>query len=318
MGKLSRALAFPRSFFISEDEIEVPQQESVSFRAMSRMSAAKRDAALAAGGLAFLFNNWVEQRFTFPKSDLIEVEKGEDPEAVAMMLRQHWGIGELPVRNVIHLLEAKGVKVFSLAENVVEVDAYSLWKDDTPFIFLNTRKSAERSKFDAAHELGHLILHKHGAPVGQEAEREADQFASAFLIPRSSVLASRSGLATIHSLIKLKKRWGVSLAALVYRMHNLRILTDWHYRTLCIEISKNGYNKNEPEGVEREHSKIWGIVFKELRKEGISKEHIAHDIHIYSSEIESLVFGLVLMNVIQGSNVPSRKIPNPSHLRLVK
>src|SRR5690606_7700577 len=107
--------------------IEVPQQEAVSFRAMSKMSAAKRDAALAAGGIAYPFNSWIEQRFTLPKPDLIEVEKGEDPEAVAMMLRQYWGLGELPIRNVIHLLEAKGIRVFSLAENAVEVDAYSLW-----------------------------------------------------------------------------------------------------------------------------------------------------------------------------------------------
>jgi len=316
--KLSLALTFPRSFFLSADEVDVPQQEAVSFRAMSKMSAAKRDTALMAGGIAFMFNEWIEERFTLPKSDLIEVEKGEDPEAAAMMLRQHWGVGELPIRNVIHLLEAKGIRVFSLAENAVEVDAYSLWKDNTPFVFLNTLKSAERSKFDAAHELGHLILHKHGAPVGQEAEREADQFASAFLMPRGGVLAVSSHLATLTSLIKLKKKWDVSLAALAYRMHKLGTLTDWHYRTLCIEMSKKGYHKNEPEGVERERSKIWEMVFKALREDGINKEQIARDLDIHSSEIESLVFGLILMNVIQGSSLSDGKKTRPSYLQVVK
>ncbi len=316
--KLALALTFPLSFFSGED-IDVPHQETVSFRAMSKMSASKRDAALSAGAIAFIFNQWIEQRFTLPKPDLIEVEKGEEPEAAAMMLRQHWGVGELPVRNVIHLLEAKGIRVFSLAENTVEVDAYSLWKDNTPFIFLNTVKSAERSKFDAAHELGHLILHKHGAPIGQDAEREADQFASAFLMPRSSVLASASRLATLSTLIKLKKKWGVSLAALAYRMHKLGLLSDWHYRTLCIEMSRQGYNKTEPEGIEREHSKIWEMVFSSLRDDRITKEHIARDLDIHISEIEALVFGLVLMNVIHGSNNKSSTKPHDSsHLRVVK
>ncbi|MEK6747486.1 MAG: XRE family transcriptional regulator [Pseudomonadota bacterium] len=318
--KLSLALAFPQSFF-SGDDIEVLRQKTVSFRSMSRMSASKRDAALSSGAIAFMFNRWIEQHFTLPEPNLIEVEKGENPEAAAMILRQHWGVGELPIRNVIHLLEAKGIRVFSLSENTLEVDAYSLWEDGTPFIFLNTIKSAERSKFDAAHELGHLILHKHGAPVGQDAEREADQFASAFLMPRSSVLASTSSahLATLSTLIKLKKKWGVSLAALSYRMHKIGLLSDWHYRTLCIEISQKGYNKNEPEGIEREHSKIWEMVFSSLREDGITKEHIARELDIHTMEIESLVFGLLLMNVIHGSNNPSHKKPNnPSYLHVVK
>lgn len=316
--KLSLALNFPPTFFLSEDRIEMPRPEDVSFRAMSKMSAAKRDAALAAGGIAYLFNSWIEERFILPKLDLIEVEKDENPETAAMMLRQYWGVGELPIRNVIHLLEAKGIRVFSLAENTLEVDAYSLWKDDTPFIFLNTMKSAERSKFDAAHELGHLILHKHCAPVGREAEREADQFASAFLMPRASVLTLKPHCETVSSLIKLKKKWGVSLAALAYRMHKLDLLSDWHYRNLCKEISISGYHKNEPQGIERETSKIWEIIFKELWQESTDKEHIAHDIDIDVSEIESLVFNLVGMNATQKSDTSKGKPPHPPYLRIVE
>lgn len=320
LKKLALALSFPISFFSGED-IDVPHQETVSFRAMSKLSASRRDAALNSGAIAFLFNQWIEKRFTLPSPDLIDVEKGEDPEAAAMMLRQYWGIGELPIRNVIHLLEAKGIRVFSLAENTVEVDAYSLWRDNTPFIFLNTMKSSERSKFDAAHELGHLILHKHGTHVGQDAEIEADRFASAFLMPRSSILASASAvrLATISTLIALKKKWGVSLAALAYRLHKLDLLTDWHYRTLCIEMSKKGYNKSEPESIEREYSKIWEMAFTSLRNEKISKEHIAQDLDIHVKEIESLVFGLVTMNVIHGSNnLSTTKSTGKNHLYVVK
>jgi Zn-dependent peptidase ImmA (M78 family) len=67
-------------------------------------------------------------------------------------------------------LESKGVRVFSLAANTVKVNAYALWKDEKPFVFLNTFKSTESSRFDAAHELGHLVLHQDGSVTGREAE----------------------------------------------------------------------------------------------------------------------------------------------------
>ena len=51
----------------------------------------------------------------------------------------------------------------------------------------DTNKTAEHSRFDAAHELGHLVLHRHGPPRGIEAERQANAFASAFLMPHGSV-----------------------------------------------------------------------------------------------------------------------------------
>lgn len=89
--------------------------------------------------------------------------------------------------------------------DAAEVDAFSMWRQSTPFVFLNTKKSAEHSRFDAAHELGHLVLHRHGSPQGREAEREANAFASAFLMPRASVLAYAPRMATIDHLIKLKK-----------------------------------------------------------------------------------------------------------------
>jgi Zn-dependent peptidase ImmA (M78 family) len=67
---------------------------------------------------------------------------------------------ETPTR----IARGQGVSIFSMAEDTAEVDAFSLWRDTTPFVFLNTLKSAERSRFDAAQELGHLVMHRHGGP----------------------------------------------------------------------------------------------------------------------------------------------------------
>ena len=265
--ELSKKLDFPVEFFLQDETFDALNENAVSFRSLSKMSAGRKYSALNAGAIAIKFNEWVNERFSLPSPDLIETEGPKDPEIVAMTLREYWGVGELSIGNLIHLLEAKGIRVFSLAEDTVDVDAFSLWKDNTPYIFLNTLKSAERSRFDAAHELGHLILHRHGAPSGTDAEKEADQFASAFLMPESSIRSNISSLETIGSLIEAKRNWRVSLSALAYRTHKLGIISDWHYRTLCIEISKNGFNKQEPNGIQREQSKIGNIVFDELRKD---------------------------------------------------
>ena len=166
--------------------MEVLTPEGVSFRSMSKMTAKQRDAAIAAGSIAYLLTDWVDREFDLPETDIPDFG-GAEPEVAAQSLRQYWGLGELPIKNIIHQLESKGVRVFSLAENCMEVDAYSVWRGRRPFIFLNTGKSGEHRRFDAAHELAHLVLHRHAAPNGHEAEKDAQAFAGAFLMPTASM-----------------------------------------------------------------------------------------------------------------------------------
>lgn len=116
------------------------------------------------------------------EADLLDLSHDNNPAAAARTIRQYWAIGERPIGNMVKLLETKGVRVFSLAENTRNVDAFSCWRNDEPYIFLNTFKSTERSRFDAAHELGHLVLHKHGgARQGRSAEHEAHLFCGLIL-----------------------------------------------------------------------------------------------------------------------------------------
>jgi len=295
VAALSRALRFPQAFFAGPD-IDEPLPETASFRAMSNMTAGQRDAALGAGALAVELSRWISSRFDLPEPK-VPALRGTHPEAAADSVRGHWGLGERPIKNVVHLLESQGVRVFSLAEECAEVDAFSFWKQDTPFIFLNTMKSAERSRFDAAHELGHLVLHKHGGPVGRRAEREADQFASAFLMPRGSVLAAAPQLATVDLLIRLKKTWNVSVSALAHRLSDLGLLTEWHYRSICIEIAQRGFRKVEPEGGPRETSQVLHKVFTALREDGVAKADVARELLVHATELDSLVFGLVLLQI---------------------
>lgn len=301
LALIARTLRFPVGFFGGED-LHEPTPVTASFRSLARMSAANREAALASGALAFLLNDWIEGRFTLPPCAISEARE-ESPEAAAMALRQQWGLGERPVRNMVHLLEAQGIRVFSMFEDTAEVDAFSLWRGTTPFVFLNTMKSAERSRFDAAHELGHLVLHRHaGAPQGREAEHEANRFASAFLMPRGSVFAVAPVFPNLDRLIELKRQWIVSVSAIAYRLHALGLLTDWHYTRLCIEIAERGYRTKEPQPATREMSQILPKVFAAFRQEGTTLSDIAAALQIEPEEIDKLVFQLMLVGLQGGAS----------------
>jgi Zn-dependent peptidase ImmA (M78 family)/DNA-binding XRE family transcriptional regulator len=313
ISALAKVLRFPPEFFSAPD-IDEPVPGAASFRALTKMSASQRDAALAAGALAVELAAWVEQRFSLPAVDVPELREHE-PEAAADTLRARWGLGVGPVGNMVHLLEAKGVRVFSLAEQCREVDAFSLWRDSSAYVFLNTQKSAEHGRFDAAHELGHLVLHRHGGPRGREAEQEANRFASSFLMPRASVLAVAPAFATLETLIELKRAWAVSVAALAYRLHALGLVSDWHYRSLCIEMGERGYRRAEPQGIGREMSMVYKKVFDALRAEGVTKAHLADDLHLNVQDVDALVFGLVLTDV--GGGGRSGSGAGAAKLRLV-
>ena len=305
---LARALDFPVGFFYAEEVDEIPV-EAISFRALSKTPAYQRDAVRSVGRIAVLLNDWVDERFRLPSSDVPDLPN-LDPETAAEVVRTRWGLGQAPIPNMVHLLEAHGVRVFSLAGDCTSVDACSFIRGGVPMCFLNTSKSGERIRFDAAHELAHLVLHSdhrqpHGGP---ELEQEANQFASAFLMPRADVLARSLHHGTVDRIIAAKGRWRVAAMALTHRLHGCNLLTEWGYRSACVDLSRAGYRSSEPNGIPKETSQLLAKVFRGLRGEGVTPAHIARAIFISSGELNLYVFGLVPTSLNGGSvTIPSAK-----------
>lgn len=291
---IASALDFPVEFFLEPAIDEVPV-DSVSFRALSKMTARQRDAALGAGAIASLIDSWIQQRFALPKADLPSLT-GYDPELAAETLRAKWGLGMRPLGNTVHLVESKGVRVYSLPYDTANLDAFSLFRSERPYIFINTQKSGERGRFDVAHELGHLVLHQEHLPVhGPAAEAEANKFAAAFLMPRGSVLARGLHNASVAETLKAKITWQVAAMALTHRLHELDLLTDWGYRANCVQLSRMGYRSSEPNGIPRETSQLLSKVLKELRREGTTTSRLADELNISQQDLSSHLFGLTLM-----------------------
>ena len=307
--KIAGALRYPVAFFYGDD-LDLVQSDAVSFRSLTKMTARERNAATTAGSLGLHVSHWIEDRFSLPKSSLLDLSHETNPEIAARSLRQHWGLGVKPVGHMIRLLEAHGVRIFALSENTASVDAFSFWQGDRPFIFLNNFKTAERSVFDAAHELAHLVIHKHaGTKDALDAEREANAFASAFLMPGDDVRPRMPRLITTEVILKAKIRWRVSAMALAYRLHALKCLSDWQYKSTCIELGRCGYRTGEPQGIEHERSAVWSKVLSQLWSERITRDDIAEELNIPIDELEALVGGVV--SALAPSPV---RLPNRLHI----
>jgi len=295
--RLAEVLSLPVAFFAKDDPAELPA-EHVSFRALSAMTARERDQSLSAGVLAFELDEWLSSRFDGPPVDVPNLPHC-DPETAAQTVRTAWNLGDRPIPRVLPLVESRGVRVFSLVHGTRRLDAFSTWHGPIPYAFLNTEKPAERGRYDLAHELGHLVMHNGVETVrNKKYELEADRFAGAFLMPATGLYARAPRRVTLDHVMQEKHHWRVPAMAYVYRLHELRLLSDWHYRSYCIDLTQRGYRLEEPDGGVPETSLLLAKMFDLLRQEKVPLRQVAAELALTEQEVSQLVFGLVLIPLV--------------------
>ncbi|GAB3995606.1 hypothetical protein GCM10028771_24280 [Nocardioides marmoraquaticus] len=214
-----------------------------------------REQALAYGELCLELVELVSEYVDLPERSLPDVLVPEQVDAddiatAAAAARHHWGLAPGPVGNVVQLLEAHGIVTMRLPDKTDRaVNAFSTDSGSRPLVFLSQgREDRARSRFDAAHELGHLLLHPDIEPGSKVVESQAQMFAAEFLMPREQIiddLPRRIDWPTFHDL---KRTWGVSLKSLVYRAHALGRLSDASYRRANQQLSIWGLPEPGPLG----------------------------------------------------------------------
>jgi Zn-dependent peptidase ImmA (M78 family) len=305
VDRIAAALDFPRSFFLRDDPDDLPP-DAVSFRALTAMSQRQVRKVLANAELVLEFAAWLDERYRTPEvdvpsiSDLTVSERESVPSPVdgAAAVRAIWGLGARPIRDMLALLESRGVYVFGLAADEREVDAFSFWQGGRPYVFVNATKSAERVRFDLAHELGHLCLHR-GVPTcrNRRFELAANAFAAAFLMPGDGLLPQLTGPPRLADVLTLKAHWRVSALAMIRRLHQLGRLSDWQYRSWLIDFSERGYRTSELDGLPHEQSSLLRQVLALARADGWTLPRISRSLGLPSADLSAALFGLTLAPV---------------------
>jgi Zn-dependent peptidase ImmA (M78 family) len=231
-------------------------------------------------------------------------------EEVAANTRKYWGLGNGPISNMALLLENNGVIIMRTNLFSPALDAFSTWStiDNTPYMILGSDKgSPTRSRFDAAHELGHLILHRNvdesklnNTHLFKLIEQQANCFASAFLVPPEA-LAEDYAVPTLDALLLLKERWRVSVGMLIMTIANLGFITEEYERRLWINYNRRGWRKSEPreDRIPTEPPVLLERACRLLIRERVkTAQEILNEIPLSEADIEEL------MNLENGSLKP--------------
>lgn len=260
--KLTQNLDFPKEYFYEYDRENI-KIGNTFFRAQASITK-KEESAYSEKIMVFSkLYKFIEQYINFPKFNIPEliddVESNEEIEELAMNLRRYWGVGDKPIVNLVNLMEKNGFKITSFNTNNSKVDAFTQPQqnrlgDIEYFIALgNDKNSAVRRHFDLAHELGHIILHywaEDTSALSKEEykaiENQANEFASAFLLPKNSFLKDLIYPTNLEFYIELKKKWRVSIGAMMIRAYKLNAISYNQYQYMVKQASKKGWRTKEP------------------------------------------------------------------------
>lgn len=295
LAQLALVLGVPASF-LSEPKTEpavLPAAQESFFRSVRSTSQRERERAAAHAGLLAQLVAEVERHVELPAFErpadleLDPEETAERAEHAAIAVRERWDLGGGPVHDVVRVMEQRGVVVARLAFEE-RVDAFSWAAGPRPLVILgSTKKAYERSRFDAAHELGHLIMHASDAePANASMERQAHRFSGAFLVPAETLREEwPSGRVDWARLLQLKERWGLSVAALLYRGKDIGILTPATYTNAMKYLSRKWGRRQEPGPVYHlEEPRLLNKALGLLEANGLTLEDLADRARLTSAD----------------------------------
>lgn len=261
LKRMASQLNLPEQYFFTPKTRSGPEEGASNLFFRSLKSSTKGSRIAAERRFFWLKESfqYLEEFVEFPKSNLPEIEIPENPrdigleeiEEIAVRVRAHWNLGLRPVGNLVRLLEQQGVVVVRQLLGSNALDAFSQFLPELKrgFVVLGGDKAVGcRSRFDAAHELAHLLLHRQlrTSELFDEIEAQAHRFAAAFLFP-APAFASEFFAPTLDSFRVLKSRWRVSISMLISRARQLGHISDQQERFLRIGYSRRGWiRKGEP------------------------------------------------------------------------
>ena len=306
LSRLATVLEVPKAYFFKRVEIE--SSGALFYRSLASATKTDRKKAERRYGWLKEVISYLRGFVRFPRVYMPEFEVPNGPTEVdtdtiasyASRTRELWGLGKGPISDVMLLLENNGVIVSKAVFETKHMDAYSSFdaESGTPIVIVAYDKgSAVRSRFDLAHELGHMVLHRGLGPniVGNPAhnrtiEAQANTFAGEFLLPAES-LADDLGVISLDALKGLKRRWRVSIGAMIFRLKDLGWLTTDQSTRFWMNYSRRGWRSREPldDEIEPEYPRLLRRGFELIVEKRVRESaDIASELCLSTEDISEL------------------------------
>lgn len=303
--KIVQVLGFPLKFYFDNDKHEVLSTETF-YRSRFTATQKQKSPSESLKKIAYYYRSFLDDYLEYPslrlskefQEQVSDLYEKRNIEQIAQNLREYWGLGNNPISDMVNLLERKGFVVCDIPHTMEKVDAFGglVGTDEESYyiIFLDTKETDFfKRQFSAAHELGHWVLHS-GFIDPQDLEpseyrkieQEAHEFASAFLLPAYQFMAEvdREKISLTY-ILSLRGRWYVSMAALLMRAKNLKMISEEEYIKFQKQINYRRWRKHEP------YSEEFEIRYPQSLEEGtkllINEGGISKDNFLYLLELKS-------------------------------
>ena len=321
--EIARTLRFPRDYFLEEDGCKTTTEVTYfrSLTSSTKMSRTSQSVKLEYVARIFEI---LSQYLEFPALDIpyVDFTPNDDEfddnaeevmlqeiERIADSVREHWNLGVDPITDLQGVMEQHGIIITAFSVEDTKIDAFSqrtiLDNGEIYFVAVSEGElPKERIRFDMGHELGHILLHPWSESLDliekdefKRREIQANMFASAFLMPRDSFARDVSAYPTdLDYYLFLKKKWGCSVQAMIYRSHQLKVITDNQFQYMMRQVSKRGWRKSEPGDVPYYISTnlLQSAIDLLINEGGISTQDILktfskYGVTMYPEEIEMLL-----------------------------
>jgi Zn-dependent peptidase ImmA (M78 family) len=259
VATLSAQLRFPPDFFT----VPIPEElgdGSMRFRARKAMTKKELAGIRRQAELSHELAHYLLTHVDVPTPRVPALPATTDIEEAAQHTRAALSVApDAVIPRLWTVLERAGILVYAIdTPDDSRVDAFSTWTGpnlERPIIAIGTNRSWDRARLTAAHELGHLVLHRNAVddPVlGIDVERDANRFAGAFLFPRDAAVEELPRPVTLSRLAPLKLRWGMSLGALIERAKEVGVIDTARASSLHRQIAARGWRTREPGADARE------------------------------------------------------------------
>lgn len=258
LNAISKHLNFPIRYF-REGDSAFTKVGNTYFRALYSSNKKDLNSQRLKAYYVALIQHSLSEYIDFPLLNIPQFDHVGDMESLTMQVRDYWGLGEEPISDMVSVLERNGIIVSEFSTDGKKIDAFYQYGEiqgrEYYCVVLGTDKlTFARRQFNAAHELAHILLHEKYDDLNEinreefrQREDEANKFASALLLPKDAFIRDVKLYSNkLNYYVELKRKWKVSVAAMIVRAFDLEVINANQYQYLMRQLSKNGWRTGEP------------------------------------------------------------------------